>query len=57
MGYGRPTEGVEVGGRWIMSGRFSYGLSYRLGLAFWDTFDTDRVLADLIEGRRRFEGT
>jgi cyclopropane fatty-acyl-phospholipid synthase-like methyltransferase len=34
----------------IMSGRFSYGLSYRLGLAFWDTFDTDRVLADLIEG-------
>ena len=34
----------------IMSGRFSYGLSYRLGLAFWDTFDSDRVLADLIEG-------
>ena len=33
-----------------MSGRFSYALSYRLGLAFWDTFDSDRVLADLIEG-------
>jgi SAM-dependent methyltransferase len=33
-----------------MSGRFSYGLGYRLGLAFWDTFDTDRVLAGLVEG-------
>lgn len=33
-----------------MNGRLSYSLSYRLGLAFWDTFDTDRVLAELIEG-------
>lgn len=34
----------------ILGGRLSYGLSYRLGLAFWDSFDIDRVLADLIEG-------
>jgi SAM-dependent methyltransferase len=34
----------------IMTGPLSYALSYRLGLAFWDTFDTDRVLAELIEG-------
>ncbi|MBO2448235.1 methyltransferase domain-containing protein [Actinomadura barringtoniae] len=33
-----------------MTGRVGYYLSYRLGLAFWDTFDTDRALADLIEG-------
>jgi SAM-dependent methyltransferase len=32
-----------------MTGRLGYYLSYRLGLAFWDTFDTDPALADLIE--------
>jgi SAM-dependent methyltransferase len=34
----------------IISSRLSYSLSYRLGLAFWNTFDTDRVLTELIEG-------
>src|SRR5262245_23981246 len=33
-----------------MTGRLGYYLSYRLGLAFWDTFDTDRALTDLVEG-------
>ena len=48
----RDTIGQLKGSRLmgIISARFSYGLSYRLGLAFWDTFDSDRVLADLIEG-------
>ncbi|MDN2497438.1 methyltransferase domain-containing protein [Nocardia nova] len=27
-----------------------YEMYYRLGLAFWDTFDTDRGLVDLVEG-------
>ena len=33
-----------------MTGRIGYGMNYRLGLAFWDTFDTDRALAELVEG-------
>lgn len=27
-----------------------YEMYYRLGLAFWDTFDTDRGLVELVEG-------